>query len=304
MPHAIVYNGASGGLGRYLGPALAKAKVPSHAIAARLEDAEGLRRELDHVEPHGEMTFIHLAGLVPVAICEAEPERAHRVNVVLARQAAQVVAAWAQERGVSLRLLYVSSGHVYAPATVGSRISEAAPTGPRSVYARTKLEAEQQLAALCDQASIPFLAARVFGLVGPAQPAQYVLPGLIDRVRRGALNGIPGLDYARDYLDARDVSDALRALSESAWAEAADVVNVCSGLPVTIGELLSLVIESMAAAGVSTPSDEATGAPGRAGDVEWLVGDPSRFCAVAGHHPQTISLRQTVRDAVAAALSS
>jgi len=303
MPHAILYNGASGGLGRYLGPALAKAEVPSHALAARLEDGEGLRRELEHMGEHSSMTFIHLAGLVPVAICEADPERAHHVNVVLARQAAGAVTAWADQRDVRLRLIYVSSGHVYAPAAVGSRLREDAATGPRSVYARTKLEAEQQLAALCAEAGIPFLAARVFGLVGPSQAPQYVLPGLIDRVRRGAVNGIPGLDYSRDYLDTRDVAEALVALSACEWAEATDVVNVCSGTPVTIRELLSLVIESMAAAGVRIDTAEATAAPGRTGDANWLVGDPSRFCAVTGHHPQTISLRQTVTDAVAAVLS-
>src|SRR5439155_15956129 len=130
--------------------------------------------------------------------------------------------------GLAPRVVYVSSGHVYAAAQPGIRLTEHHPVAPRTVYARTKLAAEQALAERARARGCALIIARVFGLIAPRQPAHYVLPGLIRRVSEGRLEGVPGLSYYRDYLDSRDVCDVLIALAAQAGAEPT-VVNVCSG---------------------------------------------------------------------------
>ena len=294
----ILYNGATGGLGRYLAPALGPSGEASHALIARLEDREGLVAELSRLRAVEPLTFIHLAAMVSVPACQADPVAAHHVNVTLARSTSGTIVDWARQAGIAVRIIYVGTGHVYATAAWGSRLAEDAATRPRSIYAQSKLEAEHELARLCAAEEVPFLVARVFGLIAPLQAEHYVLPGLVRRVRSGALFDIPGLDFARDYLDARDVCEDLLALSRTPWPEQPTVVNVCSGTPVTIRELLSVVVDVMRP-GTATDVRTARAAAGRPDDVSWMVGDPSRFAELTGQSTKRISLQQSVADAVA-----
>ena len=297
----ILYNGASGGLGRYLAEPLHRAGVPAHALAARLEDQQGLAAELSRLDPDSAVTLIHLAARVSVPACEADPSGAYNTNVTLARQAVATVVEWAHRCGAPARVLYVSSGHVYAAQPDGSRLGEDAPTLPRSVYAQTKLAAEQELQALTSGQGVPMVVARVFGLLAPRQAPNYVLPALVRRVRAEELDAIPGLDFTRDYLDARDVCEDLRLLASAPWPDSSVVVNVCSGVPVTIRELLLGVLREVFGDRADELARKVTAAPGRPDDVRWLVGDPSRFVGLTDNPPQRIPLSRTVADAVAEA---
>ncbi len=295
----ILYNGASGGLGRYLVGPLSRLEEPSHALAARLEDQSGLEAELGQLDPHGAVTFIHLAARVSVPECEADPSAAYNTNVLLARATVATILDWASRHGAIARVIYVSSGHVYAAQLDGSRVAEDAATLPRSVYAQTKLVAEQTLLSLASSHGVPLLVARVFGLIAPRQAPNYVLPALIERVRSDHLDGIPGLDFVRDYLDARDVCEDLLLLASADWPDTSLVVNVCSGVPVTIRELLRAVMQEINPKRADDVARDATPAPGRPDDIRWLVGDPSRFIRLTGGLPQRIPLSRTVADAVA-----
>jgi nucleoside-diphosphate-sugar epimerase len=297
----ILYNGASGGLGRYLAPPLSRLDEPSHALTARLDDQSGLEIELDRLDPRGSVTFIHLAARVSVPACESDPAGAYSTNVILARATIATVLDWALRRGATARVIYVSSGHVYAAQPDGSRLTENASTFPRSVYAKTKLAAEQDLLSLASARGASLLVARVFGLLAPRQAPNYVLPALIERARTGHLDGIPGLDFSRDYLDARDICEGLLHLATGDWADASLLVNVCSGVPVTIRELLRTVLQTIDPNTAEEMAHRASPAPGRPDDVRWLVGDPSRFIALTGSLPQRIPLSETVADAVAGA---
>jgi nucleoside-diphosphate-sugar epimerase len=145
---------------------------------------------------------------------------------------------------------------------------------------------------------VPLVIARVFGLLAPRQAENYVLPGLIRRLQRRDLDGIPGLDYSRDYLDARDVCDDLLLLAATAQSPGSAIVNVCSGTPITIRQLLAAVAEQFHAGHGERMAASATAAPGRASDVPWLVGDPSLFVRRTRDAPQRIPLAKTVSDAV------
>jgi nucleoside-diphosphate-sugar epimerase len=296
----ILYNGATGGLGRYLAAPLARLEEPSHALAARLEDRSGLTAELAQLHPGPSLTFIHLAARVSVPACEADPTTAYNINVDLAGSTVGTILDWATGLGASARVIYVSTGHLYAAQPDGSRATEDTPTLPRSVYAQTKLAAERTLRSLTSSRGAPFLAARVFGLLAPRQAPNYVLPALIERARTGNVQGVPGLDFARDYLDARDVCEDLLELAAADWPDRQVVVNVCSGVPVTIRELLRAVLDEIDAERAEGIAQEASAAPGRPDDVRWLVGDPGRFIRLTGSMPQRIPLSRTVADAVAA----
>jgi nucleoside-diphosphate-sugar epimerase len=294
----ILYNGASGGIGRFLEGPISHLAQPSHALAARLEDQAGLAAELGGLDPGREVTLIHLAARVSVPACEADPPAAFNTNVVLARATVETVIDWAAQRGVMARVIYVSTGHVYAAQPDGSKVSEDGPTHPRSVYARTKLAAEETLLSLASSHGVPLLVARVFGLLAPSQAPNYVLPALIERAKSDRLSGIPGLDFVRDYLDARDVCENLLLFAAAPWRSGPQVVNVCSGTPVTIRQLLDAVLHEVDPERADEAAQRATPSPGRPDDIRWLVGDPSRFVQLTGNQPQRIPLSRTVKDAV------
>ena len=296
----ILYNGSTGGLGRYLAASIGAYRLLGHPIRSRLEDPTALARELATLDGEGGATFVHLAARVSVPACEADPDAAYRVNVTLASSAVETALAWALDQRVDLRVIYVSTGHVYAAPQAHTRLTESADVAPRSVYARTKLKAEGELSRITTAAGVPLLVARVFGLIAPRQAAHYLLPGLMDRVRRDDLAGIPGLDFVRDYLDARDVCEDLLLLAGAAWPSLTSVINVCSGVPTSIRAVLEAVLEELRPSEAQDLARGASAAPGRTDDVEWLVGDPGHFLTITGSPPQRIQLATTVRDAVAA----
>ncbi len=299
----ILYNGASGSLGRYLEPALARRQLRGYAIGARLEDRAGCRQELASLEPDTDPVLLQLAARVSVPACEADPKGALKTNVTDTVDTVRDFVRWAEGLSLRPRVLYVSSGHIYDEHPAGVRIAEDAPTRPRSVYARSKLLAERELGSLAATRGFGLVIARVFGLIAPRQPEQYVLPGLIRRAREGRLGEVPGLSYVRDYLDARDVCDDLLALCGLDWPEHwhGEVVNVCSGRGITVLEVLQEVVRALRPAEQSELLARVTEAPGRRDDIPWIVGDPSRFMALTGEHPLKIPLAVTVRDACATA---
>src|SRR5436309_1188401 len=117
----ILYNGATGGLGRYLAAPLSRLGLPSHPLTARLEDLPALREELDGLETSSPVTFIHLAALVSDPACEADPTAAYQINVELAHATTSVIVEWAFRRGVTTRVIFASTGHVYATQPLNTR---------------------------------------------------------------------------------------------------------------------------------------------------------------------------------------
>lgn len=297
----IIYNGATGGIGRYLGQSIGEGQEAPYSLTSRMEDRAGLIAELAQLGPGDRVTFIHLAARVSVPACESDPDGAFQTNVVLARATVSTVLEWASRCGAVGRVVYVSSGHVYGAQPDGSKLTEDAPTYPRSVYARTKLAAEEEVRQLCTAMGAPLLIARVFGLLAPGQAAHYVLPSLILRARTRQLNAIPGLDYTRDYLDARDVCTDLALLASMPWPADALTINICSGEPVTIRELLRQILVRVDPTHADELHRQASTAPGREDDIRWLVGDPTRFTELTSESPMRIPLDTTVADAVRAA---
>ena len=295
----IVFNGVSGSLGRFFSGAAQRRGLAPHALRARLEDRAGLRSELAQLPSIGEAaTLVQMAARVSVPACEADPEGTQRCNVIDCRDTVLDFAAWAKARGATARVIYVSSGHVYASQPVGARANEETLTLPRSVYARSKLAAEQELQSHASPASFGLVVARVFGLIAPSQPAHYVLPGLLRRVRERNLQGVPGLDYVRDYLDARDVCDTLLDfISSDAGQNAQGIFNVCSGEAVTLRAIVAEIAAVIAPSEAKALAALATAAEGRADDVPWIVGDPSKLTATLGHGARRKSLSETIVDA-------
>lgn len=301
----LVYNGATGGLGRHIGAALLDAGLPATSLASRLGDAGGLIDELEHlpIEPGVPLVFIQSAGMVSVAECEEHPGQAFEINVSRTTDTVRDFLEWAVDRDIVSGVVFVSSGHVYAPSEREELLAESSPTDPRSVYAQTKLEGETRILALAEAYGAGLAIGRVFGMIGPHQRPHYLLPGLIRRVQNHDLAAIPGLDYVRDYLDARDVARHLASLAVAAGENPgrSTTVNVCSGEPTRIGDLLEQVLETHFAGdpdALEAARQSVSAAPGRDSDVTWSVGDPTVLSENVPGPVRSIPIIDTLTEAL------
>jgi len=308
MTSHVLYNGATGGLGRHLGAALADQNLSPWPIRSRLGDTTGLTAELDDlpIEHGSSLTFIQSAGMVSIIECEENPAETYDVNVSRTTVTVETFVKWSIANGSTPGILFISSGHVYAPPPQGNRLDESSPVEPRSVYARTELEGENRMRTLSAEHDLGLAICRVFGMIGPDQRHHYLLPGLIRRIRTGDLAAIPGLDYVRDYLDTRDVSRLLASLTAHLFGtdneRRVSLVNVCSGEEIRIGdlvdELIALFYEDDPEG--AQKAREAVGtAPGRPTDVTWSVGDPSLLTTLVTDPIRSIPITDTLADALA-----
>ena len=305
MKSIVVYNGGTGGLGRHFGAALANIGLRSHSLASRLGDSRDLTDELYSlsVESGSFMTFIQSAGMVSVASGQDNPTEAFDVNVTRTGATVDTLVRWATDHDITPGVVFVSSGHVYAAPKHGHRLTESSPTEPRSVYAETKLEGEQIVGALAATHGVDLAIGRVFGMLAPAQPPGFLLPGLIERVRSGDLAAVPGLDYIRDYLDARDVARHLVALASPDGTPHPPVVNICSGEETRIGSLLDELLTLFHGSDPAALAEARTrvgAAPGRQTDVPWSVGDPALLSELISGPIRSIALADTLAAALAA----
>jgi nucleoside-diphosphate-sugar epimerase len=300
----ILYNGSTGSLGSYFQEALVKRRISGVALFSRLENNFDLKKELSNIPadmftPRERVVLVHMAAMVSVPACEKNPQQARKTNVEDTTATIREFVSWAHDNSYEPQVIYVSTGHIYAAQPAGTKIDESSALKPRSVYAITKLEAETHIMALADTFKFSLRIARVFGLVAPRQPPFYVLPGLIGRVKKGTVDAIPGLDFYRDYLDSRDVCDRLILLAGNITNGEAPVVNVCSGYALQLREIVCKIIKELHGEDDATALIQKLGsAPGRADDIPYIVGNPSRLESLIGEEARRITIGQTIRDAL------
>jgi UDP-glucose 4-epimerase len=177
-----------------------------------------------------------------------------------------------------------TGGYVYDPAAT-LPFREDSATAPRTAYGRAKLGLEQAIADR--RAAVPGVSLRLATVYGPGQrvsKGQGVIAHWLAAAAAGRplrLFGNPGT--VRDYVYIDDVVDALARIGEFGRDGAAppDVINIGSGEPTRLGELLELVL-----AAVSGPVDVER-LPGRGFDHYDAVLDIRRAAELVGWQPET-----------------
>jgi dTDP-4-dehydrorhamnose reductase len=162
-------------------------------------------------------TVINLAAIVGAQRVLENPELAFKVNVEGAVDLADYLI-----RNTDARLIQVSTSHVYKSSD--NKHSEHSETGPNSLYAKQKLDAEKRLQALFAIAPQRLLIVRVFSILGRNMPAG-TLGWAIERAN--TKNPIKNSDDVRDFSTAREVARTLEKLSVIDWHH--PILNICSG---------------------------------------------------------------------------
>ena len=246
---------------------------------ADLSDAPGLATVVREVQPD---KVVHLAAIAFVA--HGDAEAIYRTNLVGTRN---LLEALAQSRAPLDAVLLASSSNVYGNS-VGGVLDETTPPAPANDYAVSKLAMEYAARLYADR--LPLIMARPFNYTGVGQAESFLIPKIINHVRRRAtLIELGNLDVARDFSDVRNIVQLYRRLLE-APAAVGQTFNVCSGQAWSLNDVLMMVRE------ISGHDFEVRVNPAfvRQNEVKTLVGSRAKLDAVVGQVPE-IALRDTLR---------
>lgn len=283
MASRILITGVQGFTGRFLAEELAAAGYEVFGLAhmpqaepipgvvavhaCDLADAAGLAKVVDLVRPD---MVAHLAAIAFVG--HGDVDAIYRTNLIGSRNLLEaLVYAAAPVRAV----LLASSANVYGNST-GGVLSETTTVAPANDYAVSKLSMEY-MASLYRQ-RLPLTIVRPFNYTGRGQAESFLLPKIINHVRRGApVIELGNLHVARDFSDVRMVVKYYRRLLELPAARG-EIYNVCSGKAYTLDEVLALV-RTLA----SHPFEvRVNPAFVRDNEVKVLLGDRAKLIAAVG----------------------
>ena len=164
-------------------------------------------------------------------------------------------------------------------------VEEEARLDPRSSYAASKVAQEHYTAAWARQADATAVALRYHNVYGPGMPRDTPYSGVAAMFRSALERGDPPTVFedGRQMRDFVHVSDVARAnLLALRWVSQDEsplmaAYNICSGRPVSIGEVAELVARGTG----SDLTPEVTGGY-RLGDVRHIVASPERAARELG----------------------
>ena len=197
------------------------------------------------------------------------------------------------------RLVHIGSAAEYGAVDDGVPVAEEAAPRPAGLYGATKLGGTR-LVELARTAGLDAVTLRVFNVVGAGAPED-TLPGAavtqlrqVGRLGRGGLGGslkLGPLDAVRDFVDARDVADAVLAAA-TAPALPHGLVNIGSGAGV---QARALVLRLLAVAGLDVTVHEDAPGSVRSAGLAWQQADIARARADLGWRPRR-DLTESARD--------
>jgi GDP-6-deoxy-D-talose 4-dehydrogenase len=273
QPVRTLVTGASGFTGRYL---VEKLLGRGHTVietVGRQEPETPTRLRLDITSPDAcrraiEIArpdyIVHLAAISFVG--HDDPLDFYRVNVIGTLNLLEACAAVGH---TPRKLLIASSANVYGNVT-SAAIDESFPVTPVNHYAASKAAMEMMVRTWFDR--LPILIVRPFNYTGRGQAPNFLVPKIVGHfARRESSIELGNIDVARDFSDVRYVASAYEALLGS--EATAETVNVCTGTPYTLRDILG------AASELTGHELEVRVNPAfvRQTDVRMLAGSPGRL---------------------------
>lgn len=180
-------------------------------------------------------TVFHLAALIGIPYSYQAPQSYIDVNVNGTLNLLEAC----RDAGVE-RMLQTSTSEVYGTAQY-TPIDEKHPLHAQSPYAATKVGADQLAYSYFASFQTPVVIVRPFNTYGPRQSARAVIPTIITQALAGNELKLGSLTPIRDFLFVRDTARGFIAAATSSNEALGEVVNLGTGVGVTIGDVVERV---------------------------------------------------------------
>lgn len=250
-----------------------------HRHICDLADEQSLTDALQRIRPD---KIVHLAAISFVA--HGNIEDIYRTNVIGSRNLLQ---AAVKSKHTSSAILMASSANIYGNQTEGV-LTEDSPARPVNDYAVSKIAMEYVCRTYMDR--LPIIIARPFNYTGVGQSKNFLIPKIVDHIRRRASEiELGNLDVARDFWDVRAVVSSYAGLLKQAEA-IGGTFNICSGQAHSLRDVMD---KAQAIAGhfmeIKVNPDFV-----RANEVKTLIGDRARLDALFPNLPN-FAIEETLR---------
>ena len=182
------------------------------------------------------------------------------------------------------RFIHTGSCFEYAVHACEERLTEESPIAPDSLYGAAKAASVLYGNALAGKLKIPFTVLRLFGVFGPGEAPERLLPYLIERLMRDRPVDLTEGEQIRDLLFIDDVVEAYLTALLSSKLASRRAYNVCSGDGTRIKDLALAVARVL-----GKPSEllEFGKRPYRPDECMQILGNNQRFLQDTGWEPRT-----------------
>jgi nucleoside-diphosphate-sugar epimerase len=192
-----------------------------------LTDAAGVARLVAEVRPDG---VVQCAGVTR----GNDPREQYGLHVTATLE---LLAAVARHCPAASVVLFGSAAEYGPVAEADLPVRETYPARPVSFFGASKLAQTQLAAAAVAEWGLRVVTVRPFNVIGPGLPEHYFAAALAARLRGLAAASAPGpfevanLHATRDFIDVRDVAEAVAALLAAGVAEPGvmRLFNIASG---------------------------------------------------------------------------
>jgi NDP-hexose 4-ketoreductase len=205
-----------------------------------------------------------------------------RGNVVLVAELLAAVAAEDQ----ACRVVHLGSAAEYGAVPVGTPVTEETPPNPVGAYGIAKLAGSELVLAAARAGDCEAIVLRVFNPIGTGVPVNTVLGRAAQALRAAIRAGddrirLGSLDDERDFVDVRDVADAVRAAALLPGRIGAQVLNVGSGTATLVRDAVARLAAAANFQGAVEEDEPVAAAP----RVSWQQADISSAARVLGWQP-------------------
>lgn len=290
----VLLTGASGFIGRQVLRALLRSDCEVHVASRRPSDSTSpaVAHPCNLLEPGAAETLIAAVRpthLVHVA-WQVEPGKfwSSPTNLDWLAASERLMEAFARHGGQ--RFVGIGSSAEYAE-DAPMPVAEDAPIRPTSLYGTAKARLHEAAERMASRGAFAMAWARVFLLIGEAEPAGRLAPYVVTQLLRGEPALCSHGSQIRDFMDVRDVGHAIAAL---ALSDVVGPVNIGTGNPVTVSEILTRLGEltgrgDLLRLGALPPRDH---------DPPVLLADVGRLHQEVGFQPR-FTLPETLSHVVA-----
>ncbi|MGQ9707437.1 MAG: GDP-mannose 4,6-dehydratase [bacterium] len=263
-----------------------KANLSAELFQCDICDFAGVKAILEKCRPEW---IFHLAGVSSVAEAERNPIPCYQINTIGTLKLLLAV----YQLKLPVRILLVSSADVYGRGDKPH--TENDPPDPLTVYARSKLLAEEMGRLYYQTSWMDIVIVRPFSHTGPGQAPRFIFPkvaqhiALVEKGKAEPVLRMGDLTMRRDYTDVRDIVRAYVLTMENCLS--GETYNITSGNCIRLRDGVDILLKL-----TDAPIELRSCATEiRPYDIPYLSGSPERFIRLTNWQAQ-IPFGKTLAD--------